>query len=928
MDGTIAITGCAFHFPGARSLEQLAAVLRNAATTYSSFPPERIDPAYLDPKATVGAARIYTALGGCLPDEPRAQGGRRLDVAHEWLIDATWQALESAELGRDGLRGVAAPIFVAHSRGGGGRLYDAALGTIARDLLRYLVLASHPDELTAEDLQRVADAVQRDLSASLDEGPATARAVSRVAGLIAETLGTTAQAVVVDGNCTGGLIALQLAARAVARGAPFALAGGLSYVDAMNQVVYANSRLLSAEGCFPFHHAASGTVISDGVVMLVLTSLQRARREGLPIFGVVRSVGGANDGAAERYMLKPSVRGHLLAIERAHARAETRPSEVGMFFAHGTGTKVGDTVEAEVFNRYVRDHGDARERRRIPVLSVKGNIGHTKEVSGLANLVALLSLFERGESGPPVSASGRRASFDPYEHITVGDGVPSWRPDATPLVGGVSAIASGGQTYHAVIEGPPSSARAKALADAADRPSERASEPIAIVGLAAAFAGAPDVGSFWRNLLERRQAFRRGAGAPHERRHPAIYSDLGAPLDLSAWSFAEHATRYGERPADILRYDPLHFLLVDLARLAASGSDVPRGTNVGVVVSADHATAYGLRQVGAARLPEIEQRLLRAMRTTGLNPKEVARTIRTTMELVADDLPELWQGSLFNVSPSFLAARIARALDLTGPTCAIEAGAAASSFAALDVACGRLAAGEVEAMFWATADMRLGPLRYADECAMGHLSRRASPTALDAASDGFLPGEGATVCLLRRLSDARARGEKVHGIVHAIGSAFAPPVGTSLLATSAMTTAIRRAYERCAVPLDALAFVECFGSGHPSSDLAEVAALREAFASRREPLPIGAVMPNVGHTGAAAGAASLFKALLALCTGTLPATLAGEPLITGERDALSVVGKARSVEGARYAGINAGGGGGTHYHVVLEAGPDRVEGVA
>ena len=71
------------------------------------------------------------------------------------------------------------------------------------------------------------------------------------------------KALIVDGNCTGGLIALELAARAVERGAPFALAGALSYVDTVNQVIYSNSRLLSLKGCFPFLDTGSGTVRSD-----------------------------------------------------------------------------------------------------------------------------------------------------------------------------------------------------------------------------------------------------------------------------------------------------------------------------------------------------------------------------------------------------------------------------------------------------------------------------------------------------------------------------------------------------------------------------------------------------------------------------------------------------------------------------------------
>lgn len=931
--------------PGAHSREELGSVLLRGKTTYSVFPAERIDPKkYLDPKAAAGMAKIYSGLGGYLPEEERQLGGRRVEAAHGWILDTTHRALESARMARGSLRGKAVPIFLAHSRGGGRGLYDAALMSVARDLLPYLVHCSHPDEFTPDELKRITETVRTELSASLEArgaGDGSGRAVNRIAGLIAESLGTTEKALIVDGNCTGGLIALELASRELAKGAPFALAGALSYVDTVNQVIYSNCRLLSVEGCFPFLDSCSGTVISDGAVMLVLTTLERARKEGLPVFGILRGVGGANDGAVERYMLTPNARGHVLAIERAHDRAKARPSEVGVFFAHGSGTTAGDSVEGKVFNGYLKSRWDAEQPRQVPVLSVKGNVGHAKEASGLANLVALLSLFDAEAICPPVAAEGPRESLKHHEYITVGDTARPWPADGKLRMGGVSAIASGGQNYHAVIEAPPSPARAEALLRSERRVPEWRAEPIAIVGLAASFAGAPDVATLWSNLVRGRQAFRRGAFGhaaataaraglrrfgPSSDGHAEIYSEWGAPLDVDLSSLLQSADRYGERPSDILRYDPLHFVLVELAWLAASGRELARGDNVGVVVSADHCSEYGLRQVAAARLPEIEHPLLRAMRATGKEPKEVARTVRATMKLLAEDLPELWQGSLFNISPSFLAARIARAFDLTGPTCAIEAGAAGSSFAALDVACGRLAAREVDEVFWATADMRLGPLRYADECSMGYLSRRSSPTALDASADGYLPGEGATVCLLRRLSDAQRRGEKIYGVIRSIGSAFAPLAGTPhLLSATAMTSAIRRAYQQCEVSPDELAFLECFGSGLPASDHAEVCALKETLAARTKPLRIGAVMPNVGHTGAAAGAASLFKALLALSTGTLPATVGVKNPIVRGTDNLRVVSEAQTLDGARYAGINAAGTGGTHYHVVLEAGPDRIE---
>jgi acyl transferase domain-containing protein len=924
----VAISGFAFALPGARSLAELAEVLHGGKTAYGRWPEARIPlTTYLDTTASVGSARISSPLGGVvgpreLPEDPSGPA----PLLHRWVVETVHRALASAGLAPGSLEGQAVPIFLAHSRGGGHGLYDAAVLSAASQLQPYLIHGAHPNEFTSAELTGVVRQVRQSLRDAF--GPRfiddpRERATHRLAGVVAQALGTTEKALLVDGNCTGGLAAVELAARELERGAPYAIAGALSYVDAVNQVLYSNSRLLSAEGCFPFARKGNGTVISDGVVMLVLTRLEKASRERLPIHGLLRGVGGANDGAAEGYMLVPNPRGHELAVRRALERAEVMPRELGVIVAHGTGTRAGDAVEEKVFDRALRAQGEAAPPESpVPVLSIKGNIGHAKEASGLANLVALLAMFESDSIPGPVHGDAPRSVMAPAGLIEVERTARSWPAGGRPRIGGVSAIASGGQNYHALVEDRPAASRVQALLRNTRGRAARCDEPIAIVGMAGTFAGAADLGAFWTNLLQGRRVFRRLPFA-RDAILEGLYSDLGAPLDLDVARFTGSAGQYDERPADILRHDPLHYLLVELARSAAVKVRIEPGSNVPVVVSAEHCSEYGLRQVAASRLPELEAHLQRVLNETGKDARGVARTVRAAMKRLAGELPELWAGSLFNLSPSFLAARIARAFDVTGPTCAIEAGAGASSFGGLEVACGRLASREADAVFWATADMRLGFTRFVDECALGWLSRRETPSALDASSDGYLPGEGATVCLLRRLPDALERGEPVLGIVRAMGSAFGMPADHGLVSESAMSLAIRRAYSRCDVSADELAFVECFGSGHPASDRAELSALgRTLGAARARPLALGAVMPNIGHTGAAAGAASLVKALLMLGTKMAPATPGVTAPLVGPADNLRVITGFQELREARFAGVNAAGPGGTHYHVVLEAGPE------
>ena len=221
-----------------------------------------------------------------------------------------------------------------------------------------------------------------------------------MASVIAEALGTTEKALIVDGNCTGGLVAVELAAREIARGAPWALAGALSYVDTVNQVLYSNARLLSAEGCFPYARKGKGTVISDGVVMLVLTSLERAQQEGLPVHGVLRGVGGGNDGATEGYMLVPNPRGHELAIRRAVEQAGVSPSELGVLLSHGTGTRAGDAVETTVFNRALKMRGGCRAASLASARAVDQGARRPREGSVRSGEPCRAPLHVRGRAHP------------------------------------------------------------------------------------------------------------------------------------------------------------------------------------------------------------------------------------------------------------------------------------------------------------------------------------------------------------------------------------------------------------------------------------------------------------------------------------------------------------------------------------------------
>jgi acyl transferase domain-containing protein len=898
-----AIVGFGFRVPGASTLRQVAAALLGNEPLRSVVPSNRIDPdKYYDPAFRVGDPKIDAKLGGCLEE---ASGPELAQGTHGWLLDAAADAVRSSKLSPDELEGLSVPVIVGSSRGGGRGLYDAALFQVASSHIGLLEEAIHPEDLTQDQIREVASESLRVLRGSLHpsmEHP-DQHAVTTLASIVADAYRLTGPITIADGNCTSGLLAVDMAMSALDRGAPFAFAGALSFIDTSNQVLYSNARILSDSGHEAFSKRGAGTLVSDAAVFLLLEPLEAAQRHGRPIHGVIRSVEGANDGAGTRFMLTPRADGHALAMTRAYERASLDPRQIDLFLAHGSGTRLGAISECNAFRMAIESSDRAGELRPIPCRSVKHVFGHTREASGLVNVLAAMALAEAGRIPAGIVPADVRPEIDVGTSAEVGGPGLDWSNER-PRVSVVSAIASGGQNYHAVWEDKPSAERIRELTRSS-RPASAV--PVAIVGIACRFPGADTPEQLWANLMAGRREFSGSSGG------------RAASLSLQVKDFRARYRQYSERAIDVPRYPLSHFLMTDLAGEACrdSGMTIRDRRRVAVVLAHEHASEFGLRQVAATRLPEVEHALRAALERSSLGSREVERALRDTIRELSKALPEVWRASLFNLSPSFVAARIARSLDVHGPSCAVESGGGASSMSALQLACDRLATEECDTVFWSAADLGVGPVRSVAESKLGLLSSRDFPTVFQEGTDGYLLGEGAIVFVLRRLEDAKRDGNKIHGVVRAVGSAY-EKAGALGVSADAMASAINDC--GAVVDLERIALVEAFGCGVEVADRCELSALeRVGVRGRAAALPIGAVMPNVGHTRSAAGALALLKALWSLRERVVPPT-AGFEGRTKLGPNLEIAGlPTRLPDSASLAGVNALGLNGNHYHVVVQA---------
>ena len=211
--------------------------------------------------------------------------------------------------------------------------------------------------------------------------------------------------------------------------------------------------------------------------------------------------------------------------------------------------------------------------------------------------------------------------------------------------------------------------------------------------------------------------------------------------------------------------------------------------------------------------------------------------------------------------------------------------------------------------------------------------RALSPTEtirpFDREADGTLLSEGTGVVLLKRLSDARRAGDRVHAVILGAGSSsdgraasiMSPLVDGQILAVE---RAWRDAGLDPAAP-GAVGLIEAHGTGAPAGDEAELATLRRVFGTAGPPIGLGTVKSMIGHAMPAAGIAGLLKAAFALRDGVLPPTLhVDDPHAALDGGRLRLVREAAEWAregGPRRAAVNAFGFGGANAHVVMEEPP-------
>lgn len=456
-----------------------------------------------------------------------------------------------------------------------------------------------------------------------------------------------------------------------------------------------------------------------------------------------------------------------------------------------------------------------------------------------------------------------------------------------------------------------------------------AAEPIAIIAMGALFPGRGTSHGFVRDIIEGVDTLG-PVPESHWRIEDYYDADPKAPDRtygrrggfLSPKVFDPMA--FGIPPGQIASTDTaqlLSLLVADkvMRDVEAAGGPVDR-ERTSVVLGVASATELTAHMAGRLQRPVWEA----AMREAGLPEDQLADLSERMSSKYTEWTEATFPGLLGNV----VAGRIANRLDLGGSNYVTDA-ACASSLSALQVALHELRAGSSDLAFAGGADTLNDILMYMCFSKTPALSPTEDCRPFSEDADGTMLGEGIAMLALKRLGEAERDGDRIHAVIRGLGGA-SDGRATAIYAPlpSGQARALQRAYDQAGYGPETVGLVEAHGTGTKAGDKAELSGLTQVFdpesSAERPWCALGSVKSQIGHTKAAAGAASLIKAVAALNRRILPPTLKvsqpAEPL--RGRTPFYVNTAARPwVHGAahpRRASVSSFGFGGSNFHVTLE----------
>lgn len=421
----IAIVGIATRFPGDMNTpDETWQALLEGRDAITDLPEGRWEEFLGEPRIAERVAKARTR-GGYLSDIKGFDAeffalskmeADNIDPQQRMALELTWEALENARIPASSLRGERVGVYVGASN------FDYSYLSLSDPSV------AHPYAITGNSHSIIANRV----SYFYDfRGPS----------------------MTIDTACSSSLVAAHQGVQALRSGeADVAVVGGVNALitplvtvgfDEVGGVLASDGRIKS------FSQDADGYARSEGGGMLVLKRVADARRDGDEILAVIAGSAVNHDGRSNG-LLAPNPDAQAEVLRKAYKDAGINPRDVDYIEAHGTGTILGDPIEADALGRVV---GRGRPADKPALLgAVKSNVGHLESAAGAASLAKMTLALRNDKIPSSINYSGPNPYID-FEgvRLKVADTVTDWPRYSGHAIAGVSGFGFGGANAHMVL---------------------------------------------------------------------------------------------------------------------------------------------------------------------------------------------------------------------------------------------------------------------------------------------------------------------------------------------------------------------------------------------------------------------------------------------------------------------------------------------
>ncbi|MBB4853821.1 polyketide synthase 13 [Mycobacteroides chelonae] len=421
----IAVIGLSVRLPGdVNTPGQLWEALLEGRDAITDLPDGRWEEFTSEPRIAERVAQASTR-GGYLKDIKGFDAefftlskmeADNIDPQQRMALELTWEALENARIPASSLKGDSVGVYIGSSNNDYGYL-SVADPTVM-----------HPYAITGN-------------------------ASSIIANRVSYFFDFRGPSVAVDTACSSSLVAVHQGVKALRSGeADVVVAGGVNALitplvtvgfDEVGGVLAPDGRIKS------FSQDANGYSRSEGGGMLVLKRLSDARRDGDPIMAIIAGSAVNHDGRSNG-LLAPNPDAQAEVLRKAYKDAGINPRNVDVIEAHGTGTILGDPIEADGLGRVV---GRGRDAEKPALLgSAKSNFGHLESAAGAASLSKIVLALQNNKVPPSINYTGPNPYIDfDAIHLKVVDQVSEWPRYSGHAIAGVSGFGFGGANAHIVV---------------------------------------------------------------------------------------------------------------------------------------------------------------------------------------------------------------------------------------------------------------------------------------------------------------------------------------------------------------------------------------------------------------------------------------------------------------------------------------------